>query len=232
MNELPPRIPFSQSYGETTRFNILENVQSTFRRGSDEMEMDTLGGQMKHRAMRRMIDWDGVLIYVNAWCDRWQTVAELKSLSKRRAAARMLEAEQILMAANPKDRPLFLLGRDGPGRQTTVRVANQLISLQHMSCEFLDDRADARWTVLRTQLALKRWWFRHGKFPQTLSELIPEFLAEMPIDPFSDRDEPLKYVVVPDQIRIYSIGKNQIDEGGLKTELGREDDIVATFPKM
>ncbi len=96
-----------------------------------------------------------------------------------------------------------------------------------------DDRLDARLAVLRTQIAVKRWFLRHGSYPRTLNDLVPSLLPELPVDQLSDDDEPLRYVHNHGEVRIYSLGKNLVDDGGTQ-EVGNNDeaDIVATLPEM
>lgn len=49
-----------------------------------------------------------------------------------------------------------------------------------------------------------------GELPDTLDALVPAYLDEVPADPFDN--QPFRYL--PDQARIYSIGRNRADNGG------------------
>ena len=64
----------------------------------------------------------------------------------------------------------------------------------------------------RVAVAIERFRFRHGKPPQTLDALAPEFLPEVPLDPFDG--QPLRYRVDADEYAVYSIGADLIDQGG------------------
>ncbi len=48
-----------------------------------------------------------------------------------------------------------------------------------------------RYRTLRTGLAVELFLRKHGKLPETLEELVPEFLPEVPVSPFSGA--PLQY---------------------------------------
>jgi hypothetical protein len=61
-------------------------------------------------------------------------------------------------------------------------------------------------------LAAERYRLRHRAWPQTAAELVPEFLPELPLDPFDG--QPLRYKRLPDGIVIYSVGADGIDDGG------------------
>ena len=51
-----------------------------------------------------------------------------------------------------------------------------------------------------------------GRWPEKLSELTPELLRELPLDPYDG--EPLRYHVQDDSIVIYSVGPDLVDDGG------------------
>jgi hypothetical protein len=64
-----------------------------------------------------------------------------------------------------------------------------------------------------TAIALERFRLRHGSHPQNLQMLVPEFLAEVPLDLWSGK--PLCYVLNPDgTIILYSVGEDGVDDGG------------------
>jgi hypothetical protein len=70
-------------------------------------------------------------------------------------------------------------------------------------------------TALRCQaaaLAVERYRRLHGGWPESLEQLTPDLLAEVPTDPFSD--DPLLYRRFPDGIMIYSVGSDGEDNGG------------------
>ena len=74
-------------------------------------------------------------------------------------------------------------------------------------------RAEVSRQMMVTALALHRHKLRHGKFPENLAALMPEFLPEVPRD-FID-GQPLRYRPLPDgQFLLYSIGQDAVDNGG------------------
>ena len=74
-----------------------------------------------------------------------------------------------------------------------------------------------------TAIAVERCRRRHGKLPEKLDDLVPEFLPQVPVDPFDG--QPLRYVLDEEGCRIYSLGTNQTDQGG-EGDLDGEPDIV------
>lgn len=64
-----------------------------------------------------------------------------------------------------------------------------------------------------TALALKRYELKHGKPATALTDLVPEFLAAVPIDRMDGK--PLRYHLNADgSFKLYSVGLNGTDEGG------------------
>ncbi len=69
-------------------------------------------------------------------------------------------------------------------------------------------------------LAIERYLLDNGKLPENLDALIPNYLAAIPIDPFTGKPllfQPSIDQTNPDQRRsytIYSAGRNQTDDGG------------------
>jgi hypothetical protein len=67
--------------------------------------------------------------------------------------------------------------------------------------------------VVVTAIALKRYELQHHQLPNTLDELIPEFLKSIPTD-YMD-GQPLRYRRNGDgTFLLYSVGENGLDDGG------------------
>lgn len=65
----------------------------------------------------------------------------------------------------------------------------------------------------RTAVALERFRRDHaGALPETLQVLVPDYLAAVPVDPFSGR--PLIYRHDADAYTVYSVGPDRKDDGG------------------
>jgi hypothetical protein len=64
-------------------------------------------------------------------------------------------------------------------------------------------RTDGSLRCLIAALAAERYRQRHGRFPDTLEQLVPDFLLAVPLDPKDGR--PLGYQHLPDRVVIYSL---------------------------
>ncbi|MHB8652150.1 MAG: hypothetical protein ACYC8S_03375 [Minisyncoccota bacterium] len=62
----------------------------------------------------------------------------------------------------------------------------------------------------RTIIGIKAFKNDTGSYPQTLEQLVPNYLPSVPIDPFDGK--PLRYS--PEKKIIYSVGKDGVDSGG------------------
>jgi hypothetical protein len=89
-------------------------------------------------------------------------------------------------------------------------------------------RANATAQVTATGIAAHRWRLKHGKLPPSLQTLVPDFLPAVPADPFDGK--PLRWVIKGDELVVYSIGQNRVDDGGTR-QVGLEGDVVFALPR-
>jgi hypothetical protein len=100
-------------------------------------------------------------------------------------------------------------------------------ALQHLGG--FDQKAIRQYSILRCAevgCSIERWRAAHGgALPPSLDALVPQFLAAAPEDPMDGR--PLKLRPRQKGFVVYSIGGDEIDNGGLETSraaTGRGDD--------
>jgi hypothetical protein len=110
-----------------------------------------------------------------------------------------------------------------PIKDTNVSTFRRLISGNLMDNLYLEmteigleviprskSRENVAVTATQLVLALKVYDMRHGKLPNSLSELVPEFFPQVPLDDFDG--QPFRYL--PDKKIIYSVGPCLKDLGG------------------
>jgi len=66
-----------------------------------------------------------------------------------------------------------------------------------------------------TVIAMRLYELDHGRRPETLDALVPEYLAAVPRDPFHLGGGPIGYLRDDEAPRLYCAGTNGIDENGL-----------------
>jgi hypothetical protein len=67
--------------------------------------------------------------------------------------------------------------------------------------------------LLVVEFAKRAYFLEHGKYPASLHELAPKYLASVPTDPFRP-GHALGYSFTADTPVVYSVGPDQLDEGG------------------
>ncbi|MCO6043839.1 hypothetical protein NG895_07955 [Aeoliella sp. ICT_H6.2] len=72
----------------------------------------------------------------------------------------------------------------------------------------------ARASAAAAGIAAARFHHKNDQWPASLDEMVPEFLDELPMDPFTG--EPLKMIGTGEEITIYSVGPNLKDDGGVE----------------
>jgi hypothetical protein len=85
-------------------------------------------------------------------------------------------------------------------------------------------RSQAQLRCAIAAIAVERFRLAHGRWPESLQQLVPEHLAEVPVDPFVNQQ--LRIRRTPDGLVTYSVGPDcQDDNGDIFPTAGRERDI-------
>jgi hypothetical protein len=83
--------------------------------------------------------------------------------------------------------------------------------------------------VTLTAIALEMFRRRNGEWPQTLAELTPQLLPEIPIDRFDGQS--LRYVLRDGKPVLYSVGTDREDDGGTPASYGVGHNGQMWFPR-
>lgn len=110
------------------------------------------------------------------------------------------------------DGPLQILCRKDPVGYTV----SALFVAGHTHLIDQRRRTVSRLRQTRVFLAVTAFQQAHDRVPGALEKLVPEFLDGVPADIYDG--DPLRYVVAPDgRWRVYSIGSDKTDDGGVGT---------------
>ena len=63
-----------------------------------------------------------------------------------------------------------------------------------------------------TAIAIERYRLKSGRLPQALTDLVPAYLQNLPLDLFSEK--PVLYQKTDSGFKVYTVGINQVDDGG------------------
>jgi len=77
-------------------------------------------------------------------------------------------------------------------------------------------KSQARMSIVRAALAVEEWRLAHGRWPDSLDDLVPGLLDAVPEDPFSEAT--LRYARTESGVVVYSVGPDGQDDGGLTRE--------------
>jgi hypothetical protein len=92
-------------------------------------------------------------------------------------------------------------------------------------CSYLALDGDANRDLVRLAVACTAYKAKHGKYPEKVAGLAPEFVVEVPLDPYDGR--PLRLRRVKGGVVLYSIGRDRKDDGGLAwDEKKQQGDLV------
>jgi hypothetical protein len=85
----------------------------------------------------------------------------------------------------------------------------------------IDTRNIAQLLTARIGLAIERYRLAAGKLPDTLNDLVPDYLDAVPKDPFDGNE--LRYKKLEVGFVVYSIGEDLIDDGGKEKPTGKKE---------
>jgi hypothetical protein len=79
--------------------------------------------------------------------------------------------------------------------------------------------------VTMTALALRLYRKENGRYPENLQQLVPKYLPSVLIDPYDGK--PLRYRKLQKGFKVWSVGGNRKDDGGVKVrDWQRKGDLV------
>ncbi|MGH9428299.1 MAG: hypothetical protein ACRD2L_18600, partial [Terriglobia bacterium] len=147
--------------------------------------------------------------------DRWSSIIEAERIARTKswldAKPRFDEVDgQIALTSGS------LLDGNPPGISWYDRcrfvMSSEPFSITGLLV-FKTMKIETQKNLVVTAIALKRFDLRHGEFPTALSDLVPDFLSEVPRDCIDDK--PLRYRQAANRsFLLYSVGADGKDNGG------------------
>ena len=159
--------------------------------------------------------------YMDLWIHGRKTPVSLFDFQRMTPARRFkgeqagLDAYTALIAAlqRPEDEVFSafkswqsstVIPSDCPSLGISVALSSDLITREF--------RLLARSRALQTAIACERFRLSQGRWPSELSELVPDYMNAIPNDLFDG--QPLRYQMIPEGIKVWSIGPDGRDDGG------------------
>jgi hypothetical protein len=100
--------------------------------------------------------------------------------------------------------------REFPRAQSIISRFNSPLALARYVEDALENQTRLRCVL--PALAVERYRLKYHRWPDSLSAVVPEFLPELPTDPFDGK--PLRYRRDSEGIIVYSVGPDRTDDGG------------------
>lgn len=127
----------------------------------------------------------------------WEHIREReKAFERRRSLSRYL---------------VYRIGRFRTARQTDKIWESRYLTMQ------------ARRRLFIVELALHSYQSEKGAVPGRLQDLVPAYVATIPLDPFNGN--PPVYRVGADGYQLYSVGPNRVDDGGMPRRISGRNPI-------
>jgi len=111
-----------------------------------------------------------------------------------------------------RDRTWMQAAMGWPGRLQQM-FEDLAANTEDFTWETAHDQEQATMRLLAVELALRAFFNRERRYPESLAELVPEYLAHVPGDPFAPGGRPLRYSRSGNAYLIYSVGRDGIDHG-------------------
>lgn len=137
-----------------------------------------------------------------------------EGMAKTGTAKRMMEKKGIE----------GVFGKKRMGPFFRFRVLAELLAPGLLRAQDAFERTHAQANGALLAIALKQYKRARGEYPDELVALVPEYVDELPQDPFNG--EPFRYRREGDGFVLYSIGQNRKDDGGEMVEGTHHGDLV------
>jgi hypothetical protein len=125
----------------------------------------------------------------------------------------MIEAQKL--PAAERDRRMAEIEAAVPEDPILVRMIMSSVS----KIGEASHRHQAELRCAAAALAVERYRQKHGRWPDDLKALTPEFLKAVPTDPYDE--QPLRYRKDPEGVVVYTVGADRKDDGGVFDTLNR-----------
>lgn len=134
-----------------------------------------------------------------------RTMREVASVHPKPEVAKSLYMSMLAAATLPVPEAREELVFPYSERETFLRSVRQFL-LDFYRCH-------ARLRAAQIALAVDRYSQTNSRPPESLNDLMPEYIREMPLNPFTD--EPMRYELLDGGFKVYSVPGHKMDDNGV-----------------
>ncbi len=230
--EALPEFPdYRNCLGDIERFYMLDMIQ---QRPDDPTLLNMMFGE---DARTDAIDWNVIMRCYNEDFETWQNALRNPTPEQRDQACAQWQQhieDRLEQFDTKSGRIQWYLSRGARSYKMAYALVLDGDGLYNIYPE-VQARNDTLHQFTRLAITLAQYRAAHGEYPESLEALVPEFLAELPADPFA-ADGRFGYERCDDGgYRLYSSGLNGVDDGGSSPDYHEDyseigDDIVLRVP--
>lgn len=230
-----PRLADKMDLSERLQFH--DSLQLTMQHGMKYLERlaggadEGVGAKAFDQLLLQGLDWDPALKKANAWYDRMAATLRMTDRRERKRAYDEMEEEIKQLRKRMSQEIGLLLAQSKEQRVTAIfDLLRCLLTPAALKVQIAADQVEQRQRHLQLAIALALYHRETGKHPEKLSELTPKYLTSIPLDLFSGKE--IIYARTEKGYRLYSVGPNGRDDGGIRDEEDRTkaDDILVEVP--
>ncbi|MCS7303649.1 MAG: hypothetical protein NZ602_00895 [Thermoguttaceae bacterium] len=178
-------------------------------------------------AAGQMIDWDLLLRMGNQWYDRLVEAGRKPTPQERAEALASIDAQLQQLKSKTEDPTALVFGMfSAPRQKVSEQLGHVLIALLVPAIRHVyvaEDRAAMQRQLTICSFALAAYQAEQGRYPKQLEELVPRYLAAVPMDAFAPQ-KPLIYRRTEEGVILYSVGPNGKDDGGRSLDCPASED--------
>jgi hypothetical protein len=202
IRELLDESPLGMSLAEAMHGEGVEELDTVRAMWEGRLNLLFPGG----RAFPKVaFDWGMRALLTPAWkLDALRMLETCDALGRAGAAPTWPAARQQMPAqATPASTP---------GQLSELLSSILMPSLEGAISVHFRQRAQQR--MVAVALAIRLYELDHGQRPADLAELVPDYLAAIPGDPFDPNEQPIRYLPNASSPLLYSVGSNGLDDKG------------------
>lgn len=230
LEQLPAIASLADKIDLSERYFMLDTTKLIKRDGPRAMNELPFGVKKSPstpgKLFTRSINWDEAMKYENQWIDRVVRVLRELDLATRTAEADKLAAETSDSEVPPE---YWTMTADERGQRMGKSIVG-VLSPAWRKVDVAVVRIRQRNQLLRTGIHLTQYRADTGKYPVSLSDLVPKQVAKVSHDLFNDG--PLRYVPIANGYRLYSVGPDRRDDLNAQPTNDTSDDIMLTMPAI
>ena len=203
-----PRLQLADLIDHHERLQMIEGVSRMAEFGNGKE------GAPESPKTKADLDYDFILKKANAHYDRYAECLRIADPEQRQAAYDQFEAKLNETEKQTRSQArILMLKLTRTGRSTLV--AEKLQSLTTTTTglfRMITAKSLTYYDLWKLSFALGEYRRKHRKFPAALSELVPAYLAKLPVEQYTD--EPLKYQTDGKSLLLYSVRRDNEDHQG------------------